>query len=472
MGVEKINVQLNAKDNASGAFKNLKSSTVGLRDAVKGLVGAFALVKIKDFAAESIGAAADFEQASQAMAAQFGKNAEDMIASLSAVAGGTINNTDLVISANRAMALNVTDDVGQMADLLEFARVRGRAMGLDTTQAFNDIVTGIGRGSPLILDNLGIITKGWAEEAAAAGVAYDSQFILNKVLEQGAGTMANLGTVTNTNKENLQRLKASYDNFKVMIGEALLPILDVLFTTYDNLRAMVDNNSDSIAAFKTFMSEELMPVIEALWFIIKTGIEATRVIWETGWEYIKLVVSNTWAAITAAVKIAWEILSGVIMAGAAALKGDWAGAWEEIKSAFSGVWDAMTEFVSTAIDNMMAFINKLISGVKDAIKFMKNLIGLSGGGSSGATLVSSVSGQIAGAKADGGPVTGGSTYLVGERGPELFTPNTSGQIIPNHKMGGGTQYVFNFNGTFSSREVAEEYADLMIGKLKLASKVV
>lgn len=42
-----------------------------------------------------------------------------------------------------------------------------------------------------------------------------------------------------------------------------------------------------------------------------------------------------------------------------------------------------------------------------------------------------------GARAGGGPVSSGSTYLVGENGPELFTPGASGSIIPNHALGGG-----------------------------------
>lgn len=41
-------------------------------------------------------------------------------------------------------------------------------------------------------------------------------------------------------------------------------------------------------------------------------------------------------------------------------------------------------------------------------------------------------------RANGGPVMGGSTYLVGERGPELFTPGTSGSITPNGGLGGNT----------------------------------
>jgi phage-related minor tail protein len=41
---------------------------------------------------------------------------------------------------------------------------------------------------------------------------------------------------------------------------------------------------------------------------------------------------------------------------------------------------------------------------------------------------------------------GGGTYLVGERGPELFTPGTSGNITPNGGFGGGGNVTINVNG--------------------------
>jgi|GEM_PF-627463 len=41
----------------------------------------------------------------------------------------------------------------------------------------------------------------------------------------------------------------------------------------------------------------------------------------------------------------------------------------------------------------------------------------------------------------GGSVTGGRPYVVGEQGRELFVPETSGRIVPNHAMGGSI--VFN-----------------------------
>lgn len=46
--------------------------------------------------------------------------------------------------------------------------------------------------------------------------------------------------------------------------------------------------------------------------------------------------------------------------------------------------------------------------------------------------------SIAGQRASGGPVSAGKQYLVGEQGPELFVPNSSGEIIPNGQGGGST----------------------------------
>lgn len=42
--------------------------------------------------------------------------------------------------------------------------------------------------------------------------------------------------------------------------------------------------------------------------------------------------------------------------------------------------------------------------------------------------------KIFGARAMGGPVLANKSYLVGERGPEIFMPNHSGQIAPNHQL--------------------------------------
>jgi hypothetical protein len=55
--------------------------------------------------------------------------------------------------------------------------------------------------------------------------------------------------------------------------------------------------------------------------------------------------------------------------------------------------------------------------------------------------------DFSGFRASGGPVSGGSSYIVGEKGPELFTPGTSGSITPNNALGGaGNTITVNVNG--------------------------
>jgi hypothetical protein len=56
----------------------------------------------------------------------------------------------------------------------------------------------------------------------------------------------------------------------------------------------------------------------------------------------------------------------------------------------------------------------------------------------GGILQSILPGMFGGARAEGGDVSAGKVYKVGERGTELFAPSRSGTIIPNHELGGGS----------------------------------
>jgi hypothetical protein len=53
-------------------------------------------------------------------------------------------------------------------------------------------------------------------------------------------------------------------------------------------------------------------------------------------------------------------------------------------------------------------------------------------------------------RASGGPVSAGNPYLVGERGPELFVPGSSGSIVPNGGLGGNIVNIGPINVTESS----------------------
>ena len=72
------------------------------------------------------------------------------------------------------------------------------------------------------------------------------------------------------------------------------------------------------------------------------------------------------------------------------------------------------------------------------------------------SLLSSIPGIGGFFRANGGPVSSGKSYMVGERGPEMFVPNAGGRIVPNSDMGGSTNVVVNVDASGSSIEGDEE----------------
>lgn len=88
----------------------------------------------------------------------------------------------------------------------------------------------------------------------------------------------------------------------------------------------------------------------------------------------------------------------------------------------------------------------------------------------GASWVSGALGNLPG-RADGGPVTGGKSYIVGERGPELFTPGSSGSITPSEQLGGGQTINMSINVSgitdrTDKRDLAREIGDLLNQELR------
>lgn len=63
----------------------------------------------------------------------------------------------------------------------------------------------------------------------------------------------------------------------------------------------------------------------------------------------------------------------------------------------------------------------------------------------GLALGKGLDGLFGGFRASGGPVELGKSYVVGEEGPELFTPNTAGKITPNGAMGSSQSITININ---------------------------
>ena len=71
---------------------------------------------------------------------------------------------------------------------------------------------------------------------------------------------------------------------------------------------------------------------------------------------------------------------------------------------------------------------------------------------------------LLGFRAGGGSVRGGGSYVVGERGPEMFTPGVSGTVTPNHALGGNTNIVVNVDASGTEVE-GDEASSSQLGKL-------
>lgn len=70
---------------------------------------------------------------------------------------------------------------------------------------------------------------------------------------------------------------------------------------------------------------------------------------------------------------------------------------------------------------------------------LKDLQATAAGGGVGGFFANILGGLFGGGHAEGGAVNPGTTYLVGEKGPELFMSKSAGAIVPNHALGGGSQ---------------------------------
>ncbi len=135
---------------------------------------------------------------------------------------------------------------------------------------------------------------------------------------------------------------------------------------------------------------------------------------------------------------------------------------DKMKALYKGIGDTITSGIHDAIMGAIdgtKTLGEVASGILKDIssQLLKFALGSFGGGG----ILGAIGGMF---RADGGPVSAGKPYIVGERGPELFTPSRSGTIIPNNAMGGSTSIVVNVDASGSSVEGDEDSAS-QLGKM-------
>lgn len=247
----KLDILINAKNNASPQVKQLTRDLGGLENlaglagkALSGIAAGFTIAGIKglvDMGMELSRTAAyaqDVETAFESLASKGGRSAEELFAALKKGSSGTINDFELMLTANRAMLLGVGGTAEEIGKLMDTARVRSNAMGLTTQQAFNDIVTGIGRNSAQILDNLGIVidtdlayqkyadslgkttaalTDQERKQAMINAVIADTEQLVNDVADSGGDAAS-----------HFERMDAALTNAKAAMGELFQPAMVIV----------------------------------------------------------------------------------------------------------------------------------------------------------------------------------------------------------------------------------------------------
>jgi len=186
------------------------------------------------------------ESVSQAFDTLSGGTTKSSIAmnKLKEATDNTMSSFDLFKQANNAMILGVTKNSSEMAEMFDIAQRLGKALGRDTASSVESLITGIGRQSRLMLDNIGIIVK--SEEAyekyaksigKTASNLTDSekkQAFFNATMESARAKVNSLGDESLTTQDVFAQLGVALEEAGVSIGTTLTP---AIITMSEALRA-------------------------------------------------------------------------------------------------------------------------------------------------------------------------------------------------------------------------------------------
>ena len=149
-----------------------------------------------------------------------------------------------------------------------------------------------------------------------------------------------------------------------------------------------------------------------------------------------------------------------------------------VESSMSSAFMSMVDGTKTAADAFRDMARDIIKKLYDILVVQRlvgsfdgktgtGLAGIIGGWMSGGGMFGNFT-NVSGVRANGGGISAGSPYIVGERGPELIIPGRSGTVIPNSNLGGGGGNV-TINNTFTGGVTRADLGE-MIPKIVEASK--
>jgi len=149
---------------------------------------------------------------------------------------GTMSSMDLMKQANNAMLLGIAESEDQMADMFDVAQRLASALGQDTAFGIESLVTGLGRQSKLMLDNLGIMVDATSANENYAEVlgktvseltdAERKQAFVNEAMKEANTLVKNLGDEHLTTADKIKQAQTAMDDLKVQIGVLLTPVIE------------------------------------------------------------------------------------------------------------------------------------------------------------------------------------------------------------------------------------------------------
>ena len=323
----------------------------------------------------------------------------------------------------------------------------------DVIRSFTSALTGERES----LKTLGIVISeiDVKNEAYSAGLAKQgeelsktakAQATMNLLFKNTADAQGDLLRTQDSFANKSKALSASLKDLGEILGNFLLPIatevvgiftnvvkslqdvkgnVDNVKQTFDRWIQKLDLDTGIISAMKQMWDElvllftmGLKPALDELWI----ALQPLMPYFKAFGQVLGVAFLGALHLVILALRIMTGALTAVLVQGTKLLTG------------FIDKFTAGLEFVDRLIQKVIGAIQKLIEKMQR--------LRAEGGGS----LIGGIAGRLnpfGGGRATGGPVQTGRSFLVGEKGPELFQPSSSGRIIPNGVGGGATIHIHN-----------------------------
>ena len=197
------------------------------------------------------------------MAAEFGATGQQLLSAMNVATQGMAKDSELISNSMTAMMLISKEAMGDVTKTIpmfaKIATAASRALGTSVEYMFGSIARGVGRASPKILDNLGMIIKltdVYDTYAKKLGITRKElstvekqTALVNEVLRQGDSYVENLGISTGGLATVQKQLATNMANFRDVVGQAVMPMVQALQGLYSNLANTVIERV--IPAFRT-----------------------------------------------------------------------------------------------------------------------------------------------------------------------------------------------------------------------------